>query len=49
MTEEFINNMFLKVESKDKDFTIKFYKKIDVPFLKEMARSIKMYINVWNE
>lgn len=49
ITEEFINNMFAKEESKDKDFAVKFYKrKMDAPFFKEMIRSIKLYINEWN-
>ncbi|WP_312811505.1 nitroreductase family protein [Sedimentibacter sp.] len=49
ISEEFINNMFLKNESKDSDFAVKFYKrKIDAPFFKEMIRSIKKYINEWN-
>lgn len=49
ITEEFINNMFSKKESKDSDFAIKFYKrKMDAPFFKEMIRSIKLYINEWN-
>ena len=49
ITEEFINNMFLKEESKDSEFAIKFYKrKMDAPFFKEMIRSIKMYISEWS-
>ncbi|WP_313341034.1 nitroreductase family protein [Sedimentibacter sp.] len=49
ISEEFINNMFLKNESKDSDFAVKFYKrKIDAPFFKEMIRSIKKYINEWD-
>ncbi len=49
ITEEFINNMFLKEESKDSEFVMKFYKrKMDEPFFKEMIMSIKMYINEWN-
>ncbi|MGD9678335.1 MAG: nitroreductase family protein [Vulcanibacillus sp.] len=48
ITEEFIDNMFIKEESKDKDFATKFYKrKMDAPFFKEMIRSIKLYINEW--
>lgn len=48
ITEEFINNMFLKEESKDTDFAIKFYKrKMDAPFFKEMIRSINLYIKEW--
>ena len=49
ITEDFINNMFSKEESKDKDFATKFYKrKMDAPFFKEMIRSIKMYISEWD-
>ena len=49
ITEEFINDMFLKEESKDSEFAIKFYKrKMDAPFFKEMIRSIKMYISEWS-
>lgn len=49
ITEEFINNMFLKEESKDSRFVMKFYKrKVDAPFFKEMIRSIKMYISEWS-
>ena len=49
ITEEFINNMFLKEEYKDSEFAMKFYKrKMDAPFFKEMIRSIKMYINEWS-
>ena len=49
ITEEFINNMFLKEESKDSEFAMKFYKrKMDAPFFKEMIRSIKMYISEWS-
>ncbi|WP_326909905.1 nitroreductase family protein [Sedimentibacter sp. MB31-C6] len=50
ITEEFIDNMFSRKESKDKDFAVKFYKrKMDAPFFKEMIRSIKLYIKEWNE
>ena len=49
ITEEFINDMFLKEESKDSEFAIKFYKrKMDAPFFKEMIRSIKMNISEWD-
>ncbi len=49
ITEEFINNMFSKEESKDSEFAMKFYKrKMDAPFFKEMIRSIKMYISEWS-
>ena len=49
ITEEFINDMFLKEESKDSEFAMKFYKrKMDAPFFKEMIRSIKMYISEWS-
>jgi nitroreductase len=49
ITEEFIDNMFSREESKDKDFAVKFYKrKMDAPFFKEMIRTIKLYINEWN-
>ena len=49
ITEEFINDLFLKEESKDSEFAIKFYKrKMDAPFFKEMIRSIKMYISEWD-
>ncbi len=49
ITEDFINNMFSKEESKDNNFAVKFYKrKMDAPFFKEMIRSIKMYISEWN-
>lgn len=49
ITEEFIDSMFAKEESKDKDFAPKFYKrKIDAPFFKEMMRSIKKNISEWN-
>ena len=49
ITEDFINNMFSKEESKDKDFATKFYKrKMDAPFFKEMIRSIKLYLSEWN-
>lgn len=48
ITDDFINNMFLAEESKDKDFVKKFYaRKMDAPFFKEMIRSIKKYINEW--
>lgn len=48
ITDDFINNMFLAEESKDKDFFKKFYaRKMDAPFFKEMIRSIKKYINEW--
>lgn len=49
LTERFIDDMFLKEESKDKEFARKFYKrKMDAPFFKEMIRSIKLYIDEWN-
>ena len=49
ITEEFINDLFLKEESKDSEFAIKFYKrKMDAPFFKEMIRSIKMNISEWD-
>lgn len=49
ITEEFINDMFSKEESKDSEFAMKFYKrKMDAPFFKEMIRSIKMYISEWS-
>ena len=49
ITDEFIDDMFLKEESKDKDFAMKFYKrKMDAPFFKEMIRSIKLNIKEWN-
>ncbi|HHX11996.1 MAG TPA: nitroreductase [Clostridiales bacterium] len=48
ITDEFVNNMFSKEESKDKEFAVKFYKrKMDAPFFKEMTRSIKLYLNEW--
>ncbi len=50
ITEEFINRMFSKEELKDKEFAVKFYKrKMDAPFFKEMIRSIKLYIDEWND
>lgn len=49
ITEEFITNMFSQQEAKDSDFAIKFYRrKMDAPFFKEMIRSIKLYIDEWN-
>lgn len=49
ITEDFIDDMFSKNESKDSDFAVKFFKrKMDAPFFKEMNRSIKLYINEWN-
>lgn len=48
ITDNFIDNMFSKSESKDSDFAVKFYKrKMDAPFFKEMNRSVKLNINEW--
>ncbi len=50
VTDEFINNMFKKEESRDADFAWKFYKrKMDAPFFKEMIRSISLYLDEWND
>lgn len=48
--EEFINGMFQKEETKQKDFCEKFYnRKINSDFFKEMERSILEYLKDWND